>query len=392
MTLFTAAGCGGAGKKKIADMTVQKGTFEIIIPGFGELQAVKSTPIQVPTQVRGRQTLAWMAPENSIVKKGDTVIRLDETQYNDRIRVEEYNIMKLNLEIADKQRQMNKEKSELKGELNITAIEKDVADIYAARDESIFSRNRIIEDAINLDYLKLKSRHYERKKSKLDKKAQAELQLLELKRRTHRVKLDQYKAALDSLEIKAPHDGLFIYEKNWRGEKPRIGMSIWSGRKLGKLPDLSVMEAKVYILESEAAGLKKDLPVSIILDSEPETVFKGKVATIDTIAKPIERESPLKYFQIKVSLEKTDPRIMKPGNQVKSTVFVRKLENVISIPNQALFFEQNNGSELAFVNVKNGSGKEKRPVKIGDRSLTRTVITEGLSEGDIILLGNPGEQ
>jgi len=162
-------------------------------------------------------------------------------------------------------------------------------------------------------------------------------------------------------------------------------MTVWRGMKLAKLPDLNRMEAKVYVLESEAAGLKADLPVSISLDSSPGKVFSGKVTNIDTIAKPLERESPLKYFEIKVGIDKTRKEIMKPGSQVKASVFVQKQDKVITLPNQALFFDDGH----AFVNIKGSSNVERREVKIGARSLTQTVITDGLAEGEQVVLGNP---
>lgn len=375
--------CGGPGKAGTA-ITVRKGTFEIVIPATGELQAVKSTPIRVPPNVR-RQTLSWMAPENSYVKEGETVARMDAGYYTDRIKLESNHIARLNLEIGEKEKALLKEKKDVEGTLAVTEIEKEMAERYSARDTTIYSRNKIVEDTINMKYIKTKTRHYRKKKTQLEKKARAELQLLELKRKTHQVKVNQYRDALDSLEIKAPHDGLFIHHKNRRGEGPRVGMQVWRGMKLGQLPELSLMEAKVHILESEAAGLKPELPVSVTLESSPGAVFAGKVSGIDSIAKPIQRESPLKYFEIKVSLDKTDAAVMKPGSRVKATIFVEQRENVISVPNQALFF--NNGS--AFVNILKGSGVTKREVKIGVRSLTRTIITGGLAEGEKVVLANP---
>ena len=59
-----AAACGGPGGEAMAGMNVRRGTFEIVIPAFGELQAAKSTPIVVSPESRfGLQTIAWMAPE-----------------------------------------------------------------------------------------------------------------------------------------------------------------------------------------------------------------------------------------------------------------------------------------------------------------------------------------
>lgn len=385
--VLTAAGCGGSSQQETV-ITVQKGPFEIAIPAFGELQAVKSTPVMVPPQTRGRQTIAWMAPENAFVKAGETVVRLDSSWYKERIQREEYAMAKLNLDLGKMEGELGKQKNDLQGELKVTGIEKEMAEVYGAKDETIFSRNQIIEDAISLEYLETKTEHYQRKTSQLEKKSRAELQLLQLRKKTAQVKLKQYKDALKSLEITAPHDGLFIYEKNWRGEKKRVGEAIWGGAKIGKLPDLERMEAKIYVLESEAAGLKADLPVSLEPDAAPGMNFTGQVTTIDTIAKPLERESPLKYFELKVSLDTTDTAVMKPGSQVKAVIYVAKQEDVVAVPNQSIFFE----NEQAFVNVKTGGGVEKRPVETGVRSLTRTVITGGLSEGETIFLGDPGPE
>jgi multidrug efflux pump subunit AcrA (membrane-fusion protein) len=162
-------------------------------------------------------------------------------------------------------------------------------------------------------------------------------------------------------------------------------MNVWGGQKLGSLPDLSVMEAKLFVLESEASGLKENLPVSLTLDFEPGRVFNGKVGGLDTVAKPLTEESPLKYFETKASLEITDPVLMKPGVQVKASIFVERLDDVITVPNQAISFEKGQ----AFLLVKHSAKMKKRPVEVGARSLTLTVITRGLEEGEEILLGHP---
>lgn len=383
--VFSAA-CGGTGKADIANLRVFRGDFRIVIPAFGELQAVKSTPLIVAPQSNfGRQTIAWMAADNSTVKKGELVIRLDSSELRELLRKEEAEVSKLDLEVGKKEKQLEKEKSDLFGQIAVTSIEKILADVYAARDETIFPRNKIIEDAIDLQFQGVKEQHYGRKKDQLEKKTTAELGLLQSKVRAHRMKMAQYQAQLDTLEIRAPHEGILIVEKIWSGEKYHVGMNAWSGQKLGSLPDLSRMEAKVFVLESEAGGLKENLPASVSLDFEPGKVFTGKIIGIDTIAKPLEENSPLKYFETKVSLEVTDPALMKPGVQVKASLFVQQQTGVIAVPNQALVFEQ----EKAFVMVKKSSRIQKRSVEIGPRSLTQTIITKGLQEGEVILLGNP---
>jgi RND family efflux transporter MFP subunit len=382
-----AAACGGTKNADMAVLKVHKGTFQVLIPAFGELQAAKSTPITVPIESLqfGIQTISWMAPEYSSVKKGEVVIRLASTDLKERLRVELAEMAKVDLEIGKKEKQLEKDKSDVHGEIAVTSVQRELADVYAARDETIFSKNKIIEDAIDLDYQNIRERHFERKKGQLEKRIAAELQVLQSKARTRQMQIKQIQDQLNNLDIKAPHDGMLVINKHWTGEKYRAGMNTWGGQKLGSLPDLTQMEAKIFVLESEAAGLKENLPVSIILDFEPGRVFTGKVIGLDTIAKPLGEESPLKYFETKVALDTTDAQLMKPGVQVRASIFVEKHADVLAVPNQALVFEQSK----AFLLVKNSTKVEKRAVETGARSLTLTIITKGLSEGDSVLLGNP---
>ena len=384
LAALLAAACGRPGAATVATLKVRKGPFEIALPAFGELQAAKSTAIVVSPESRfSLLTIGWMAPEYSTVKSGDVVIRLASTDLPDQLRSEQAELAKVDLEIAQKEKQLEKEKSDLTGQITVTAVQRELADVYAARDETIFPRNKIIEDAIDLNYQTIRERHFEDERAQLEKRTKAELQLLQSKARAHQVKIKQFEDQLNNLDIRAPHDGMFIINKQWNGDKYRVGMNAYSGMKLAALPDLSVMEAKVFVLESEASGLKENLPVSLSLDYEPGRLFTGKIAGLDTIAKPLSEDSPLKYFETRVALDATDPRLMKPGIQVKATIFVERQADVVAVPNQALVYEQ----DRAFVMVRRGSRVEKRPVETGARSLTLTVVTKGLRPGEVILLG-----
>jgi HlyD family secretion protein len=386
LSIALASACGRPAAATMATLKVKKGPFEIAIPAVGELQAAKSTPIVVSPESRfSLLTIGWMAPEYTMVKSGDVVIRLASTELPDMLRTERAELAKIDLEIAQKEKQLEKEKSDLAGQISVTAVQRELADVYAARDETIFPRNKIIEDAVDLNYQTIRERHFEDQRAQLEKRTKAELQLLQSKARAHEVKIKQIQDQLDNLDIRAPHDGMLIINKRWNGEKYHVGMNAYSGMKLAALPDLSVMEAKLFVLESEASGLKESLPVSMNLDYEPGRVFSGKIAGLDTIAKPLSEDSPLKYFETRVGLDATDPRLMKPGLQVKATIFVERLADVIAVPNQALVYEQ----DKVFVMVRRGSRVQKRPVETGARSLTLTVVTKGLAAGEVILLGGP---
>jgi len=381
--VFLLLHCSSKDGKKSITLKAEKGPFQVTIPAFGELKAVESTPIRVAAHIQGGQILAWLQDENSFVKKGDILLRLSSTWYNEKIREEEFAIRKLDLEIQEKIQQLKKEKEDLKSQIDIANREKEMANQYNVTDEMVFSRNEIIDKAVDLEYLEKKGRFLQEKSKKMEEKSRAELQLLELKKKNHLIQQEQHKSALEALIIRAPHDGLFVLQRTWRG-KPRVGMEVYRGMQLGELPNLEKMEGKLYVLESEASGLKKDLAASLVLDSLPGRTFRGQVKSVDSIAKNLERESPLKYFEVIVSLDETQRATMKPGCQVRAMIYVEEQENVISVPNQALFIDDSK----PYLLVKKGKDFEKRAVKIGTRSTTRTIILSGIEEGEEVALGD----
>jgi hypothetical protein len=77
---------------------------------------------------------------------------------------------------------------------------------------------------------------------------------------------------------------------------------------------------------------------------------------------------------------------MKPGVQVKASIYVEKLAGAIAVPNQAIVYE----GDKAFVLVRAHGRFQRAAVETGARSLTRTVVTKGLADGAQILLGAPG--
>lgn len=377
--------CGNAKKTPIATLVVKKDSFQISIPARGDLQSVTSTPITAPVSVQDQLTIAWILPENSLVKTGDTVVKFDKDKFLRQIQDIDHTIAKLDQDILKRTGELDKEKTDLLTEIELADVEKKLTERYSAKDEVLYSRNDIIDSAIDVEYAATRSRHYGEKSVQLKRKIVAELQLLRMRRQTEEMKRTQFQDALQSVELKAPHDGLFVYERSWFGQEPRVGASIWPGQKVGQLPDLNSMQARIYVLESEAGGLKKDLPAAITIDSAPGRQFQGRVSAIDTIAKPRERRGSIKYFEVKTSLDITLPTLMKPGSSVSAIIYVENLENVIAVPNQALFFDKGK----PFIHISSNGAYEKRPVEIGARSLTRTVIVKGLEPDEEILLGNP---
>jgi len=381
------AGCGFGEGALIPVTEVRNEPFEVRISALGELAAAQTTPIKVPTALRGRQRIAWIATDSKHVEEGELVARLDADSTDQRLTKLRNRLSRLDFRLAAKQQELTKEREEIESRLRLLAQEQEDALATAPRDERMFSRQEIIDAQVNLDLIETKIAHFTSRRERADEKERNELQILHLQRETEQVQIDQLESARLDLEVLAPHDGFFSRGTTRQGEKLRVGMELWAGQRLGELPDLREMEAKVWVLEAEAAGLAEGLETRVTLDAHPDSSVAGRVKSIDPIANPIEEDSPVKYFEVTLSLERTEPEVMKPASQVQVTILVTREDSVLAVPNQAIFVE---GGE-PWVYVEGSQGFERRRVELGQRSVSRTVISAGLVPGERIALVSPAE-
>ncbi|WP_373316130.1 efflux RND transporter periplasmic adaptor subunit [Shewanella colwelliana] len=382
MTLF---GCSPQPTDGVLTMVVEQRDFNVQIPATGELEASQSTAVTVPSGLRGPQSLAWILDNFSWVKAGDVVARMDPTRESYRLERERFDFSKLDLDSKIQQEKDKTVSQELQAGTEITGKEKALAEQFFSEDERVYTKIEIIEQMRNQDYLGAKMDYFGWGLAQHDAQAQAEQDLITLKQQGHQAKIRRFENNLNQMEITAPHDGLFVYQAGWDGASPVVGDMMWSGFTIGTLPDTSVMQAKLFVLESEAAGLTLGQPASITLDAYPNKSFNGKVVQLDALAKPKEKDSPVNYFQFTVSLDETVAAIMQPGRQLSATVHALSVEQVITVPNQALF--QKEGAYWVY--LKTAKGFTKQVVTTGQRSIDMTVITDGLSAGDVIALTTP---
>ncbi len=383
-TICLLAFCTSDQVGKTATIIVRESQFKIEITAKGELRAVQATPINAPaTQIP--LNITWLALEGKNVKKGEVLVRFDDQDIISKKEKARDEIRRLDFEEEKTSRSHQKESGEMNIQLELTQLERTQAAAFAPKDERLYSREEIIDSQINLDFLDAKIDHFQIKKGRHAKKAETDMQLMDLEQNTFKLEMEQLSASGDALEILAPHDGCFyVNDRGWQG-KPRVGMMVWMGQKLGELPDLSSMEAKINVLEVEAAGLEVGLPAVIELDGYPGIFHHGVVKSVGALAKAIERNNPIKYFEVVLTIKTTLPGIMKPGSHVTTRILVSQQDNVIAAPNQVIFHEENQ----AFVYVLRNGQFVKQPVVLGQRSVTQTIITKGLEPGMKVALSEP---
>ncbi len=218
------------------------------------------------------------------------------------------------------------------------------------------------------------------------KLAKKELNLLLAKPRKEDIKLikaqiENIDSQLEKLEfeiqesfLKSPVSGQI--EKIYKKE----GELISSPRdKVLTLISSSLVQVCVDIYEEDVPQIKIGSLVKINLPAFPQKTFKGKVIFIDDTPKIID---DVTYYEIKIAFLGEIPNEIKEGMTADITIETAKKENVLIVPNEAIFKEKGE----AFVEVFENGKIEKRKIKTGLEGENFTEIISGLKEGEKVIL------
>ena len=374
--------CSEAPPISIPVYEVTQTALDIVIPGTGELEAAKAQLIASPGNTP--MTIGWLAEENSLVKKGDVVARFDAEQLALDSRKEELEMMLLDRDMHQKQAEKYQKEGDLDSEKVFISKEFNFVDTFAIDDLRLYSKLEIIETLSNRDYLGAKEQFIEWKQDSIGEQIQSAVEVLDIRKDGHEAKYQQHKKALAELEVLAPYDGMLIFEKDWRGEKPAVGQTVFPGNTIAKIPNLDVMQARVYVLDKNAIGLQAGQKVNVKLDAYPEQQFSGTLNNVSGYSRTIKRGNPTKYFELTITIEGTSP-VLQPGSKVSVEILAGRQLDKIVVPMQAIFNEQGN----SFVYLQKGDEFVRQPVVAGEKNLYFVEITQGLESGDVIALSAP---
>jgi len=369
----------------VPTMVVHPGSFVQRVTADGNLEAVKSIPLGAPMSGHQPFKIAWMVDDGSRVDKGDVIVRFDPTGFEEEReegRAElEITGYKISRALAEKDMTI----ADLDRDADLAREEAEAARTYRHTDDTIYSRNEIIESEIDTVLAEKKARHAEEARKVEERLAQTGIELLEIEKEKVQLKIDQAEEGLKSLALIAPRDGIVTFKRDWRGNIRHVGEQIWPGRPLASMPGMDLMQAVVYVLEADAGGLKEGQRAEIVLEAHPDRLFSAIVESVDPVAQQRLRWIPVQYFRTVLKLEETVPELMKPGGRVHAEIFISEKKNVISIPRQAVVDADGESTVFRFEDGR----FNPVVVETGASAGGRILITSGLSDGDVIALRDP---
>jgi len=197
--------------------------------------------------------------------------------------------------------------------------------------------------------------------------------------------------ALDNYIITAPISGEVI-EKNFKtGDKLDNNTLTAAGGNLAVLYDMSSLTFEMRIAELDINKIREGQSVTITASAVEDAEFSGYVDKVNLNGTTV---SGMTNYPVTVQI--TDPGELKPGMNVSADVIVDRVGEVLCVPVEAV----KRGGESPYVevvpaealdedgNVKDISLRQRRDVTLGSNDDQYIQITEGLSEGEIVVWEN----
>lgn len=221
---------------------------------------------------------------------------------------------------------------------------------------------------------------------------QATKQEAEQRLKMQQDQLKERKEDLDNMLLKAPCPGIVVYgdpHEPWYRERIKVGGEIYGGFTVMTIPDLREMQVKLQIHEADISKLKVGLKATVTTDSYPGLTLAGEVTKIATVANSggdWGGNSEVKKFDVEVTMKPPKDLQLRPGISAKCVIHVDQRSQVLYVPLQSVFVED--GQHYCHVQ-KPAMQPEKRKISVGTSNDTYIEITDGLGEGDGVLLYNP---
>lgn len=160
---------------------------------------------------------------------------------------------------------------------------------------------------------------------------------------------------------------------------------VQQGDRLLSMADLNKLQVLAYFDEPEIGDLRVGQPATIVWDAHPNKLWHGHIVRLPST---IISYSTRNVGEVLVSIEDDASHILLPDTNVRVTVTVANVSNVLIIPRDALYFEQ--GSP--YVYRVSGGSLHRTPVTMGRLNLAEVQIVSGLKPGDVVARGTTNGQ
>lgn len=369
----------------------------------GQVDAVSQNIIKAP-EYGGNLQIIDIVPEGSHVSAGDIIAHFDDAEVRQNLEeaLDLYDQALASYEsvqVAQTNRKNDAVIEKQKAEYTLAAAE--------MRMQQLKYESTVRQEDARLEHQKTILSLEEMDKQQIAQELKDKIELNRARTRlTHAEdRVAYHREQIEEFKIKAPVDGMLVYLEigGWGTPPHKIQVSDMPrpGQAIFTIPVFEDMNVVCRVNELDVARLLPGQPAKITLDAFEDTTFTGVVRDIAPIVEEKQegfrmlrgsgtnaqdqlRQVPV--FRVSIALNGVDPRL-KPGLTAQARINVEAVDGAISVP-RSVVFEDSKGQPVVFTKDR---WPEPVPVTVGDRTPLRTVILDGLTEGDLVSATPPQE-
>ncbi len=366
----------------------QFGEFVIDVTTSGELEAKNSVNIVGPDGLRTAQiwqtTIDDLVDEGTIVKKGDYVARLNQSELMEKIQAGQNELQQSESKYIQVQLDTAMELRKARNEL--INLEYEVKQKKIILEQSQFEPPATQQQA-QIELEKAERAYRQAKESYIlkSKKAKAQMREAYARMADDKNRVEFLTNLQEKFTIHAPEDGMVIYKRSWRGKTIGVGSSIdiWDFT-VATLPDLTSMISRTYVNEVDIRVIKEGQEVNVTLDAFPDKKLTGKVVSVANVGEQ-KPNTDAKVFQVDIEINESDTTL-RPAMTTGNTIIAAVIPDVLFVPLEALHSQ---GDTITYVIKKEGISFHRQQVEVGESNDDEVIINRGLAAGDIVYLSNP---
>ena len=379
--LLLLAACSPSGKSRV--VKVIRGPFDIKIHATGQLQSAASYYVGCPSVERMWQyTISFMAPEGKPVGEGDPILTFDSRELMQRLQLKQSELDTGMKELARMRLQEQQTQEDFVLQQEEAKVNAQKARQKADVPQGLTSENEFKKLKMELELAELQEKLAGSRVANQNSGMKTRFHVQESKVAKLTDEVERLNRDIQSLNCLAPKPGIVVYTPDWDGKKKAVGDTCWMGEKILELPDLSRMQLKAVILESQAGRIKEGQRADVRLDANPDRVYKGAVVSLGRIFRVKSDSQPAIVFDAVIDLSESDPQLMRPGMAAGVDITISSKENALQVAEAALVYREGGVS----VRKKARLTEDLVPVTIGARSAGVVEVLTGLSEGDEVVI------
>lgn len=365
---------------------VKKGDFRVPVRTTGELQAKRSVEIRGPEAMQNRTLrirevkILDMVEEGTVVDSGDYVAQLDKTEALSELKDIEDDLAK---------RKSDYIKTKLDTAMQLKKLRNQLIDLeYSVEENQIKVKQSQYEPpatqrqaGIELERARRELRQSRDNYQLEIEQAKAEMNEVSINLAKQQRRKRKMEEVLKEFTIRAPGDGMVIYQKDWNGQKRTTGSTIspWD-LTVATLPDLTSMISKTYVNEIDISKVETGQPVKIGVDAFPGEQYSGRVTDVANIGQEL-RSTGAKVFEVLITLNETDS-ILRPSMTTSNEIITGSYRNVMYLPLEAVHSKDS----IHYVYTTNPG---KKQVILGASNENQVIIRKGLRENQEVYLSVP---